>query len=52
MRTTNDPDDDLIFVAKEFAGTPGIRNGVPLFTPREGAPQPSLELVNRLRDAE
>ena len=29
-----------------------MRNGVPLFTPKEGAKKPHLELVNQLRDEE
>jgi hypothetical protein len=27
-----------------------MRSGVPVFTPKPGAPKPSLDLVNRLRD--
>ena len=30
--------------------SPVIRNGVPLFTPKRGAVQPDLALVNRIRD--
>jgi hypothetical protein len=29
-----------------------VRNGVPLFVPKAGAPKPDLALVNRLRDEE
>lgn len=29
-----------------------IRNGFPLFELKPGAPKPSLELINRLRDGE
>jgi hypothetical protein len=31
---------------------PRVRNGVPLFVPKPGAPKPDLALVNRLRDEE
>jgi hypothetical protein len=31
---------------------PKVRNGVPLFVPKAGAPRPDLKLVNRLRDEE
>jgi len=31
---------------------PRVRNGVPLFIPKHGAPKPDLALVNRLRDEE
>lgn len=31
---------------------PRVRNGVPLFVPKSGAPKPDLALVNRLRDEE
>jgi Bacterial antitoxin of type II TA system, VapB len=29
-----------------------MRNGIPVFTPKPGAPRPDLALVNRLRDDE
>jgi hypothetical protein len=39
-------------VHNSFASTTHrhVRNGVPLFTPREGAVRPDLALVNSLRD--
>jgi hypothetical protein len=35
----------------EAKNPPRMRNGVPLFVPKPGAPKPDLALVNRLRDA-
>lgn len=32
------------------AGSPKIRNGVPLFTPKPGKKRPDLAIVNALRD--
>jgi len=43
---------DMFRQALEPAGAPRMRNGVPLFTPKKGAPRPSMALVNRLRDEE
>jgi len=36
--------------ALEPKTSPRMRNGVPLFRPKEGARKPHLALVNRLRD--
>lgn len=45
---------ELILAALEPAGTPAVRNGVPIFArPADSvseAPAPDLALVNRLRD--
>ena len=43
---------DLVRQALVPKTAPRVRNGVPLFRPRAGARKPSLDLVNRLRDAE
>jgi plasmid stability protein len=40
---------ELIRKALSPEKAPSVRNGVPIFAPREGSP-PDLELVNRLRD--
>jgi hypothetical protein len=40
---------ELIRKALSPQKTPSVRNGVPIFPPRDGPP-PDLELVNRLRD--
>jgi hypothetical protein len=42
----------LIRQGLEPKNSPRVRNGVPLFAPKPGAPQPDLALVNRLRDEE
>jgi hypothetical protein len=43
----------LIRVALETpSDSPKSRNGIPLLTPVPGAPRPTLELINRLRDDE
>jgi hypothetical protein len=42
----------LIRQGLEAKNPPRIRNGVPLFVPKRGAPKPDLALVNRLRDEE
>lgn len=43
---------DLLRLALTPGNEPRVRNGVPLFKARAGAIKPSLDLVNRLRDAE
>jgi hypothetical protein len=43
---------DMFRRALEPASAPRIRNGVPLFTAKKGAPRPSIALVNKLRDGE
>jgi len=43
---------DMFRKALEPTNAPPMRNGVPLFTPVKGAPRPSMDLVNRLRDSE
>ena len=43
---------DMFRQALEPVEPPRIRNGVPLFTPKKGAPRPTMALVNRLRDGE
>jgi len=42
----------LIRQGLEAKNPPSVRNGVPLFVPKPGAPKPGLALVNRLRDEE
>lgn len=42
----------LIRLGLEAKNPPRMRNGVPLFVPKAGAPKPDLALVNRLRDEE
>jgi hypothetical protein len=42
----------LIRQGLEAKNPPRVRNGVPLFVPKPGAPKPDLALVNRLRDEE
>jgi hypothetical protein len=42
----------LIRQGLEAKDPPRMRNGVPLFVPKPGAPKPDLALVNRLRDEE
>lgn len=49
-RTAGQIISELVRKALESRGAPRIRNGVPLFRPKAGAPKPSMELVNRLRD--
>ena len=41
---------ELVRQALEPKSRPKMRNGVPLFVPKRGAPKPHLALVNRLRD--
>jgi hypothetical protein len=43
---------DMFRQALEPSAAPKMRNGVPLFTPKPGAPRPGMALVNRLRDSE
>lgn len=43
---------DLIRLALTPAHEPRVKNGVPLFRSKAGGVKPSLDLVNRLRDAE
>ena len=43
---------DLVRQAMTPKDAPRVRNGVPLFKSRPGAKKPSLDVVNRLRDAE
>jgi hypothetical protein len=43
---------DLVRQALAPKSAPRIRNGVPLFKTKTGGRKPSLDLVNRLRDAE
>ena len=42
----------LVRKGLEASDAPRMRNGVPLFVPKTGAPKPDLALVNRLRDEE
>jgi hypothetical protein len=41
---------DLVRQAVESPSHENVRNGVILFTPKPGAPKPTLDLVNQLRD--
>lgn len=43
---------DLLRVALTPRNEPRVKNGVPLFKAKAGSVKPSLDLVNRLRDAE
>lgn len=43
---------DLVRLALAPKDEPRMKNGVPLFKVKAGAKKPSLDLVNRLRDAE
>ena len=43
---------DTFRQALEPRQAPKIRNGVPLFTPKKGAPRAGMTLVNQLRDDE
>ena len=41
---------DLVRQAVDSETTDKVRNGVILFSPKPGAPKPTLSLVNELRD--
>lgn len=43
---------DLLRLALTPGNEPKVKNGVPLFKAKAGRVKPSLDLVNRLRDAE
>ncbi len=43
---------DLVRLALAPKDEPRVKNGVPLFKAKAGGKKPSLDLVNRLRDAE
>ncbi len=43
---------DLVRLALVPKDEPRVKNGVPLFKVKAGGKKPSLDLVNRLRDAE